>query len=152
MYFFVMRCIETSFWNTNKTKWIWIYDREKKRFKSNQINILPWKTIKRPYKTIKRPYKTIKRPYKTIKRPYSTMKCHTRSCKTIKDHNWSVKAMLESNFHCEHFLFVCNFFCSIWNKICSRTFFVPIGSFFVRCLTNFVREHFLSLIPRQEQE
>ena len=30
----------------NKTKWIWIYDREKGRYTSNQIYILPWQAIK----------------------------------------------------------------------------------------------------------
>ena len=50
----------------NKTKWIWIYDREK-----------------RPYKSPNR-YVAIKGLYKTIKRPYNTIKDH--SFKTMQGH------------------------------------------------------------------
>ena len=38
--------------NKNNTKRIWVYDREKRQKKYNQINSLPQKTIKRPYKTL----------------------------------------------------------------------------------------------------
>ena len=38
-------CIVLLWYYNNKTKWIWIYDREKGQYKSNQIYILPWKAI-----------------------------------------------------------------------------------------------------------
>ena len=53
-------------WFKNKTKWIWIYDREKRRYKDMKDHKKGWKNHKKAIQDHKRSCNTIKRPFKTI--------------------------------------------------------------------------------------
>ena len=118
------------YWKKNKTKWIRIYDREKRRYKSNKIDILPWTTIKTPYNSMLRPFKTMKRPYETTRRHMHDHKRsykaatygYTRPQAAIQYHNLSQKVT-----PCPQrplWASVClksyrNIFCTILNFFCS---------------------------------
>ena len=84
-------------------------------------------------------------------RPYKTVKGQVRQCKAIQFHKRPYKTkigptrpqiILNSRLSVQfEAIFIANIFCflcSIWNKVCSRRFFVSFW-------TNFVCEHFCSI-------
>ena len=85
-------CMQKLFLGNTSSIWIWIYDREKRRYNSNQIYVLPLKAIKHNKTTLNghiRPYKPIwdhKWPYKAMlsrKRTLIAVKCDKKKIKEL---------------------------------------------------------------------
>ena len=100
----------------NKTKWIWIYDREKRLYSAIKDHKMPYETIKRLYKAIQdhtRSHNAI------LSRLMSHMDIqdHTRPHKATQDHTRPNKAIQGKHDNSipwcateAHFLFPCTFF------------------------------------------
>ena len=75
----------------NKTKWIWIYDRERRRYSAIEDHKMPFKTIKRPCKSIQDHTRSHK---EMLNRMRPQMAIAIKSNKPIRDHTRQYKATL----------------------------------------------------------
>ena len=128
--------LQASQYNLNKTTWIWIYDRENRRFKSNQIDIFAtryfamydYKKAKQNHKKAIQYHKIPNKIMRDHKRPYKTTIGRSRPCYVLQGHfeimtfcSNAMEAILILNI----FRSFCNFFCLIWKKFRWQTFLVP---------------------------
>ena len=95
--FTVVLLLSCLYVTRNKTKWIWIYDREKRRYKATILQKI------KPYKAT-RHHTRLKNILQGHARPYKAIQGHTRQFNTI------ILFQEHFLFHCEHFLFVSEWF------------------------------------------